>query len=176
MAFSILAQSPMDQPMVLANRDDWLDSATPDVFDAIKHQKGGERARRIEGAFIEASVKVLGQRPPWNHRDANSEGRDFARPDHYELVRYLSGVPSTLTSKYTIRELSNDPAACGLEEALHGARIFCLGEAVHQGKSEIKQEELFAFLKLHDQGRAQLYVELGYEMRAYPLFEPRPKE
>jgi hypothetical protein len=174
LGFSMFAQSPREQPLVGANRTSWLANPTPEILQAIKQGHGDMRGKFVEGVLIEAHRLVTGRRPAWNETDASLEGREFARRDHYEFILNLTGWPSVLNSKFTIRELEKDPNACALEVSLHGARVICISDAVLQGRNQITQEELYDFLRQTNPVRARQYEEYKYLEMDFPFARGRP--
>lgn len=151
LGYSVMVQSPMDQPPsaddleALADMyDDAFDADATDLFG------GGENAAVAEGMLLDLHEKLGGRIPPWNKQHGVQRGRGrrslstvrdrirtaeaFARTgkapeDHaseppYELLLNLTGYElSDLNAKSSLREIAANTAICEHEEFLHGVRM-----------------------------------------------------
>ncbi|MWC31360.1 GIY-YIG nuclease family protein [Paenibacillus sp. MMS18-CY102] len=128
LGFTIFVQSPLSQAVTRNNIYKWF-GYDPDQFQIKDFTKDGSRdqLKVIEGILIETYRLNNGKLPPWNAVSGNVFGQRSARKENYEIVKCFTSIePSPLTSRYSLRELSDNPVHEGYENFLHGARILML--------------------------------------------------
>jgi hypothetical protein len=125
LGYSILVQTPLDQPIFAANRGQLPDDLTPDLEESIELvEVGRDRIKLSEGALIEACVKNLGKRPPWNRIGGSKEGQEVSLLQHFNFIRWLvADIDEPFVARSTLREIAADPELEGIEEVLHAARM-----------------------------------------------------
>lgn len=125
LGYSVLVQTPLDQPVIARNEGDLRNSSNPDLEESIELVEAGrDRIVLAEGALIEACIKQLGIRPPWNKIGGSIEGRKRSIIEHFDFVRWLVAQQHPpFIARRTLRQLSGNPHQEGFEEDLHAARM-----------------------------------------------------
>lgn len=135
--YSILVQSPIDQPVTAKNIYS-LFGYDP-AKDELKHfsnETSKVNLKLVEGILIEAYRRFHGNIPPWNKAEGSKQGREWATDGNYKLVElFKTDSTSPLVSKFSLRQLSNDPHFEGIESFLHGARQYMLRMGLNYGQS-----------------------------------------
>lgn len=115
LGYSILVQSPLSQPIVHRNKEQYQDFLNIPQGSPIPNyagEEGLEHIRQAEGQLIESYKQIVGSVPPWNKIGGDVFSRKYAtRSNYLHVVRAFSnGTPDNyLVSRATIRELSENP-------------------------------------------------------------------
>ena len=132
LGYSILVQSPLSQPIVHRNKEQYQDFLNIPQGSPIPNyagEEGLEHIRQAEGQLIESYKQIVGSVPPWNKIGGDVFSRKYAtRSNYLHVVRAFSnGTPDNyLVSRATIRELSENPTYEWFEMQLHGLRMMML--------------------------------------------------
>lgn len=135
LGFSIFVQSPLAQPLVSRNRSTYGSFAKQygaPVVDLLSDQ-GINDIKRVEGILIEAYRQATGHFPLWNRVGGSITGQKRVMTRNINIVKAFSHPEfvsiSPITSRSSLRELSDNPTYERYESFLHGARqlIFSLG-------------------------------------------------
>lgn len=114
LGYSILVQSPLSQPIVHRNKEQYQDFLNIPQGSPIPNyagEEGLEHIRQAEGQLIESYKQIVGSVPPWNKIGGDVFSRKYAtRSNYLHVVRAFSnGTPDNyLVSRATIRELSGN--------------------------------------------------------------------
>lgn len=124
LGYSIFVQSPLHQPITIKNIFDLFckDPETVKVSD-FEDESVKQDYKMVEGILIEAYKKMYGTIPPWNKISGSKQGQLVSSIGNYEIMKiFTSEEPSPLLSRYSIREISNNPSYERYETFLHAAR------------------------------------------------------
>lgn len=128
LGYSILAQSPLSQPITSRNKKiyDNFDIEGFPIEDYVGSE-GKDNIKKAEGILIEAYNKVKGEIPKWNKIGGSIAGQEASKVQSYSLVEdFTHSKPSPFIAKVTLRELMNEPKYAWYENCLHGVRMMML--------------------------------------------------
>lgn len=121
LGYSIFVQSPLAQPIVYRNREKYKGYRIKD--------EGLENIKIVEGALIEAYRKVHGGLLAWNKVGGSIDGQITSELGNYSIIKSFTDLGSNpLVSRYSLRELLDNPTFVRYESFLHGARMLMLSE------------------------------------------------
>jgi hypothetical protein len=125
LGYSVLVQTPLDQPMIARNKIEITEKSHPDLKESIELVEAGrDRIVLAEGAIIEACMKQLGVRPPWNKIGGSLEGQERSVIEHYDFVKWMVAQEHPpFVARFTLRQIAANPEQEGFEEDLHAARM-----------------------------------------------------
>ncbi|EFV75006.1 MULTISPECIES: hypothetical protein [Cytobacillus] len=135
--YSILVQSPLDQPVTAKNIYN-LFQFDPSIHELkdFSQEQSKINLKTVEGILIEAYRRYYGSIPPWNKVEGSKRGREMASDGNYELVElFKTDDSSPLVSRFSLRQLSNEPLYEGIEIFLHGARQIMLSRGLPYGEA-----------------------------------------
>ena len=98
LGYSILVQSPLSQPIVHRNKEQYQDFLNIPQGSPIPNyagEEGLEHIRQAEGQLIESYKQIVGSVPPWNKIGGDVFSRKYAtRSNYLHVVRAFSnGTP-----------------------------------------------------------------------------------
>ncbi|MCM3412652.1 GIY-YIG nuclease family protein [Metabacillus litoralis] len=128
LGYSIFVQSPLSQPVISKNIYKWhkLDPKKVGVND-FSDEQSKQDLRAVEGILIEAYRRRFGKYPPWNKIGGSIDGKNRASDGNYAIVEKLSSNDlSILNSRFSLRELAENPTYERYENFLHGVRMMIL--------------------------------------------------
>jgi len=132
LGYTIFVQSPLSQPLVHRNKDQYQAFArqrNAPVGDLLS-KEGNDDIHRVEGILIEAFRRKRGHLPPWNEIGGSIRGQNAVMPNNYNIVRCFSKpgdyILNPIMSRSTIRELSSNPTYTSFEVFLHAVRMYML--------------------------------------------------
>ena len=132
LGYSILVQSPLSQPIVHRNKEQYRNFMNAPKGSPIPNyagEEGLEHIRQAEGQLIESYKQIIGTVPPWNKIGGDVFSRKYATKNNYLYVvrAFSNGTPDNyLVSRATIRELAENPTYEWFEVQLHGLRMMLL--------------------------------------------------
>lgn len=130
LGYSIFVQSPLSQPLVHRNKNQYEKFAkqiNAPVQDLLCEQ-GKNDIHRVEGILIEAYRGKHGDFPRWNRIGGDIEGQNRVLPNNYNIVNAFAHPEeyeaNPIVSRCTIRELSENPSYEFCENYLHAVRMY----------------------------------------------------
>lgn len=126
--YSIFVQSPLSQPITHRNQKQ-LKKMLGDEFSREDYvgKEGQEHIKQVEGILIESFKKSNGDYPRWNRMGGSIYGQNAATIGNYEIVKAFNDFePNILVSRYSLRELSENPTYERYENYLHAIRMTML--------------------------------------------------
>lgn len=132
LGYSIFVQSPLSQPVVQRNIEqyrNYLEIAKDQPIENYAGEEGIPQIKLAEGQLIEAYRIVKGDIPDWNKIGGNIHARKYATTGNYhQIVEAFTHqeMSNLLTSKSTIRELAENSTYEWFENQMHGLRMMML--------------------------------------------------
>lgn len=137
LGYSIFVHSSIDQPVTSKNIYRWAgyDPAEHSIRD-FSDERSRIHLKMVEGILIETYRIKHGVIPPWNQVQGYSLGQSAATQGNYEIINcFTHDYTSPLVSRYTLRELSENPTYATYEIFLHGARQLMLNMGLSYGEA-----------------------------------------
>lgn len=135
LGYSILAQSPFEQPVTCKNIVSLFGYDRKSLRE-FNNEKPKENLKLVEGICIEAYRRFHGSIPLWNKVEGSKLGRTRTTDGNYKLVEvFTTDTTSPLMSRFSLRELSKEPLYEGIEVFLHVARQYMLNMGLNYSES-----------------------------------------
>ncbi|CAM4285271.1 GIY-YIG nuclease family protein [Corallococcus exiguus] len=151
LGFGILAQSPLEQPVLRKNRKERRAQPHDDDLAGLTYAQTGE------GQLIEAHRLALGVLPPWNSIGGDKRGQARASEGNIAIVQALCGrLDAFPVARSTLRELADTPLFTDYEVDLHAARLMaqldsdllgCLSRLARRGALSKPLDAYLEYLK-----------------------------
>lgn len=145
LGYSILAQSPLSQPIVHRNVANYrkLFQISKDVpIPNYAGEEGLVFIKQAEGQLIESYKQVIGDIPPWNKIGGDKFSRKYASESNYlYVIRAFSedNTQNYLVSKSMLRELTANATYEWFEMQLHSIRVLMLSAGMSFEEAVIMQ-------------------------------------
>jgi hypothetical protein len=124
LGYAIFVQSPLSQPVTSKNKETiGPKSKAFDIMDATT-DRVKEDIRRVEGIMLETYRIKNGDLPPWNKVHGSTVGQKKATEGNYEIIKsFTLDTSSLIASRYTLRELAENPTFERYENFMHAIRM-----------------------------------------------------
>ncbi len=132
LGYTIFVQSPLSQPMVHRNRQQY-EAYAAEINTPVREyvsEQGIADIKRVEGILIEAFNQHYGHLPAWNRIGGSIAGQQRVMERNINIVKCFSNPQefeiNPIVSRSTIRELSNNATYAAYESDLHAVRMYVL--------------------------------------------------
>lgn len=101
----------------------------------LRSDRSRDDIKQVEGILIESFHRRNGDLPPWNKVGGSISGQRAATDGNYKIVEAMSFQDNLLSSKFSLREIAQNPTFERYENFMHGIRIIMLSTGMTFGNA-----------------------------------------